>query len=86
MVYAEADRVRKEYDESSSKLKKIQSRVSSLEKKLKQDFGLYDKNILSHYLRFTFFELVLSIFFLITGPEKEFYSFHGRCFESKQGK
>jgi protein kinase C substrate 80K-H len=22
----------------------------------------------------------------ITGPEKEFYSFHGRCFESKQGK
>ncbi|KAJ4873369.1 Glucosidase 2 subunit beta [Raphanus sativus] len=55
---SEADRVRKEYDESSSKLNKIQSRVSSLEKKLKQDFG----------------------------PEKEFYSFHGRCFESKQGK
>ncbi|KAL0886911.1 hypothetical protein Bca101_010894 [Brassica carinata] len=55
---SEGDRVRKEYDESSSKLKKIQSRVSSLEKKLKQDFG----------------------------PEKEFYSFHGRCFESKQGK
>ncbi|CAH8301415.1 unnamed protein product [Eruca vesicaria subsp. sativa] len=55
---SEADRVRKEYDESNSKLKKIQSRVSSLERKLKQDFG----------------------------PEKEFYSFHGRCFESKQGK
>ncbi|CAH8279863.1 unnamed protein product [Arabidopsis lyrata] len=55
---SEADRVRKEYDESSSKLHKIQSRISSLEKKLKQDFGL----------------------------EKEFYSFHGRCFESKQGK
>ncbi|CAH2069756.1 unnamed protein product [Thlaspi arvense] len=55
---SEADRVRKEYDESSSKLNKIQSRVSSLERKLKQDFG----------------------------PEKEFYSFHGRCFESKQGK
>ncbi|KAF8102699.1 hypothetical protein N665_0197s0059 [Sinapis alba] len=55
---SEADRVRKEYDESSSKLKKLQSRVSSLEKKLKQDFG----------------------------SEKEFYSFHGRCFESKQGK
>ncbi|KFK27191.1 hypothetical protein AALP_AA8G347700 [Arabis alpina] len=55
---SEADRVRKEYDESSSKLNKIQSRISSLEKKLKQDFG----------------------------PEKEFYSFHGRCFESKQGK
>ena len=42
-ICAEADRVRKEYDESSSKLNKIQSRVSSLEKKLKQDFGLYDK-------------------------------------------
>ncbi|KAG7538149.1 Glucosidase II beta subunit N-terminal [Arabidopsis suecica] len=55
---SEADRVRKEYDESSSKLHKIQSRISSLEKKLKQDFG----------------------------PEKEFYSFHGRCFDSKQGK
>ncbi|KAF3507913.1 hypothetical protein F2Q69_00001159 [Brassica cretica] len=55
---SEADRVGKEYDESSSKLNKIQSRVSSLEKKLKQDFG----------------------------PGKEFYSFHGRCFESKQGK
>ncbi|ESQ42795.1 hypothetical protein EUTSA_v10012928mg [Eutrema salsugineum] len=55
---SEADRVRKEYDESSSKLNKIQSRVSSLEKKLKRDFG----------------------------PEKEFYSFHGRCFENKQGK
>ncbi|KAL1195223.1 Glucosidase 2 subunit beta [Cardamine amara subsp. amara] len=55
---SEADRVRKEYDESSSKLNKIQSRISSLEKKQKQDFG----------------------------PEKEFYSFHGRCFESKQGK
>ncbi|KAG7606288.1 Glucosidase 2 subunit beta [Arabidopsis thaliana] len=55
---SEANRVRKEYDESSSKLNKIQSRISSLEKKLKQDFG----------------------------PEKEFYSFHGRCFESKQGK
>ncbi|XP_010451052.1 PREDICTED: glucosidase 2 subunit beta-like isoform X1 [Camelina sativa] len=55
---SEADRVRKEYDESNSKLNKIQSRISSLEKKLKQDFG----------------------------PEKEFYSFHGRCFESKQGK
>ncbi|CAA7062586.1 unnamed protein product [Microthlaspi erraticum] len=55
---SEADRVRKEYEESNSKLNKIQSRVSSLEKKLKQDFG----------------------------PEKEFYSFHGHCFESKQGK
>ncbi|CAN8252999.1 unnamed protein product [Cochlearia groenlandica] len=55
---SEADRVRKEYDESSSKLNKIQSRISGLEKKLKQDFG----------------------------PEKEFYSFHGHCFESKQGK
>ncbi|XP_010536811.1 PREDICTED: glucosidase 2 subunit beta-like [Tarenaya hassleriana] len=55
---SEADRIRKEYDESSSKLSKMQSRISSLEKKLKKDFG----------------------------PEKEFYSFYGRCFESKQGK
>lgn len=36
---SEAARVRKEYDESSSKLSKIQSRISSLTKKLNQDFG-----------------------------------------------
>ncbi|PIN02914.1 Protein kinase C substrate, 80 KD protein, heavy chain [Handroanthus impetiginosus] len=55
---SEAAHVRKEYDESSAKLSKIQSRISSLKKKLKQDFG----------------------------PEKEFYSFYGQCFESKQNK
>ncbi|XP_009587510.1 glucosidase 2 subunit beta-like isoform X1 [Nicotiana tomentosiformis] len=55
---SDADQIRKEYDESSSKLTKIQSRISSLTEKLKQDFG----------------------------PEKEFYSFHGQCFESKENK
>ncbi|KAH6823714.1 calmodulin-binding protein [Perilla frutescens var. hirtella] len=55
---SEAAQVRKEYDESSGKLSKIQSRISSLTQKLKQDFG----------------------------PEKEFYSFYGQCFESKQNK
>ncbi|XP_010032841.2 LOW QUALITY PROTEIN: glucosidase 2 subunit beta [Eucalyptus grandis] len=53
-----AAHVRKEYDELSTKLSKIQSRISSLSQKLKQDFG----------------------------PEKEFYSYYGRCFESKQNK
>lgn len=55
---SEAAHVRKEYDESSAKLSKIESRISSLSQKLKQDFG----------------------------PEKEFYSFYGRCFEGKQNK
>ncbi|CAI9768670.1 unnamed protein product [Fraxinus pennsylvanica] len=55
---SDAARVRKEYDESSSKLSKIQSRISSLTQKLKYDFGM----------------------------EKEFYPFHGQCFESKQNK
>ncbi|XP_057781151.1 LOW QUALITY PROTEIN: glucosidase 2 subunit beta [Salvia miltiorrhiza] len=55
---SEAAQVRKEYDESSSKLSKIQSRISNLKQKLKQDFG----------------------------PEKEFFSFYGQCFESKQNK
>ncbi|KAK9700070.1 hypothetical protein RND81_08G215400 [Saponaria officinalis] len=50
--------VRKEYDESSAKLSKIQSRISTLSEKLKLD----------------------------AGPEKEFYSFYDRCFESKQNK
>ncbi|KAI5596396.1 hypothetical protein POPTR_003G223000v4 [Populus trichocarpa] len=36
---SEAARVRKEYDESSAKLSKIQSRISSLTKKLKHDYG-----------------------------------------------
>ncbi|RYR13688.1 hypothetical protein Ahy_B04g070545 isoform D [Arachis hypogaea] len=35
----DAARVRKEYDELSSKLSKLQSRVSSLTQKLKHDFG-----------------------------------------------
>lgn len=55
---SEAAHVRKEYDESSAKLSKIQSRISSLSQKLKHDFG----------------------------PEKEFYSFYGQCFETKQNK
>ncbi|KAG9458529.1 hypothetical protein H6P81_003037 [Aristolochia fimbriata] len=55
---SEAEKVRKEYDDSSSKLSQIQSRISSLTKKLSHDFG----------------------------PEKEFYSFYNRCFESKQNK
>ncbi|KAI8526434.1 hypothetical protein RHMOL_Rhmol13G0307300 [Rhododendron molle] len=45
---SEAAQVRKEYDESSSKLSKIQSRISSLTKKLDQDFGP-DKEFYSFY-------------------------------------
>lgn len=41
----DAARVRKEYDESSDKLSKIQSRISSLTQKLKHDFGLYKMNL-----------------------------------------
>ena len=37
--FTEAARVRKEYDESSAKLSKLQSRISSLKQKLKHDFG-----------------------------------------------
>ncbi|KAM7279745.1 hypothetical protein ACFE04_006879 [Oxalis oulophora] len=55
---SEAAHIRKEYDESSAKLSKISSRISSLTQKLKRDFG----------------------------PEKEFYSLYGQCFESKQNK
>ncbi|CAA0825787.1 Glucosidase 2 subunit beta [Striga hermonthica] len=55
---SEAAHIRKEYDESSARLSKIQSRISSLKQKLKQDFG----------------------------PDKEFYSFYGQCFETKQNK
>ncbi|GAA0174068.1 protein-binding activity modulator [Lithospermum erythrorhizon] len=55
---SEAEHVRKEYDESSTKLSKMQSRISSLTKKLKQDFG----------------------------PDKQFHSFYGQCFEIKQNK
>lgn len=37
--FLEASRVRKEYDDASSKLSKIQSRISTLTDKLKHDFG-----------------------------------------------
>lgn len=50
MNISDAAQVRKEYDESSGKLSKIQSRISSLSGKLKHDFGpekefysLYDR-------------------------------------------
>ncbi|KAM7486439.1 hypothetical protein LguiA_002448 [Lonicera macranthoides] len=55
---SEADHIRKEYEESTARLSKMQSRISSLTEKLKKDFG----------------------------PEKEFYSYYGRCLESKQNK
>ncbi|XP_020597689.1 glucosidase 2 subunit beta isoform X2 [Phalaenopsis equestris] len=55
---SDATHIRKEYDDASSKLSKVQSRISSLTEKLKHDFG----------------------------KEKEFYSFHDQCFESKQNK
>ncbi|KAL9265665.1 Glucosidase 2 subunit beta-like protein [Drosera capensis] len=47
---SDAARVRKEYAESSAKLSKLQSRISSLSKKLKQDFGP-DKEFYSFYDR-----------------------------------
>lgn len=36
----DADSIRKEYDEASAKLTKIESKLSSLKQKLKQDFGI----------------------------------------------
>ncbi|XP_002523398.2 glucosidase 2 subunit beta [Ricinus communis] len=45
---SEAANVRKEYEESSAKLTKIQSRISSLTQKLKQDFGI-EKEFFSFY-------------------------------------
>lgn len=45
---SEASRVRKEYDDASSKLSKIQSRISTLTEKLKHDFGK-DKEFYSFY-------------------------------------
>ncbi|WVZ71592.1 hypothetical protein U9M48_020162 [Paspalum notatum var. saurae] len=45
---SEASRVRKEYDDASSKLSKIQSRISTLSEKLKLDFGK-DKEFYSFY-------------------------------------
>ncbi|XP_038988851.1 glucosidase 2 subunit beta-like isoform X2 [Phoenix dactylifera] len=47
---SEADTVRKKYEDSSSKLSKIQSRISSLSEKLKHDFGK-DKEFYSFYDR-----------------------------------
>ncbi|CAI9090321.1 OLC1v1025071C1 [Oldenlandia corymbosa var. corymbosa] len=43
---SEAARVRKEYDESSAKLSKLQSKISSLSQKLKQDFGRTRERVL----------------------------------------
>ncbi|KAF4359574.1 hypothetical protein F8388_003577 [Cannabis sativa] len=45
---SDAARIRKEYDESSNKLSKIQSRISSLTQKLKHDFGV-EKEFYSFY-------------------------------------
>jgi len=45
---SEASRVRKEYDDASSKLSKMQSKVSTLTEKLKHDFGK-DKEFYSFY-------------------------------------
>lgn len=42
LFFVEGARIRKEYDESSSRLSKIQSRISSLTEKLKHDIGKYD--------------------------------------------
>ncbi|CAN1128379.1 Glucosidase 2 subunit beta [Linum perenne] len=45
---SDAANVRKQYDETSSKLTKIQSRISSLTKKLKHDFGTEKEFYLLH--------------------------------------
>ncbi|KAJ6798531.1 glucosidase 2 subunit beta [Iris pallida] len=47
---SEAERIRKEYADSKSKLSKIQSRISSLTEKLKHDFGK-EKEFYSFYDR-----------------------------------
>ncbi|KAJ4959441.1 hypothetical protein NE237_026552 [Protea cynaroides] len=47
---SEAARIRKEYEESSSKLSKLESRISKLSEKLKHDFGP-DKEFYSFYDR-----------------------------------
>lgn len=89
---SEADRVRQEYESSNAKLSKIQSTISTLSEKLKHDFGKL-KSLLffcgavlacSSYSFLSAYELksVLNI----AGAEKEFYSFYGRCFESKENK
>lgn len=91
-TYVEADHIRKEYEESNARLSKMQSRISSLTEKLKKDFGkLIRKRIPAFILLFIFsYGKVLLAYaklkFIIIGPEKEFYSFYGRCLESKQNK
>ncbi|KAL6009631.1 hypothetical protein ACLOJK_000059 [Asimina triloba] len=69
--FTEAAQIRKEYDDSSKKLSKIQSRISSLTEKLKHDYGLLSPTDLLNFL---------------LGLEKEFYSFYDHCFENKQNK
>jgi protein kinase C substrate 80K-H len=39
LASSDAARIRKEYDESSTKLSKIESKISSLTQKQKLDFG-----------------------------------------------
>lgn len=83
--------MRKEYDESSGKLSKIQSRISSLKQKLKQDFGI-PKTWRKPFLIVILFTLACTrirfqyLQIITAGPEKEFYSFYGQCFESKENK
>jgi hypothetical protein len=48
-IFLEASRVRKEYDDASSKLSKIQSKISTLTEKLKHDFGECHLNF-AHYV------------------------------------
>ncbi|CAL9179680.1 unnamed protein product [Musa hybrid cultivar] len=48
---SEASRVKKEYGDASSKLSKIQSRISGLSEKLKHDFGKHEKDFYSFYDR-----------------------------------
>lgn len=53
IAFVDADQVRKEYDESSTKLSDIQEKISSLTEKLKQDFGKMLKELaLSGYFVF----------------------------------
>ncbi|KAI5600080.1 hypothetical protein BDE02_01G001800 [Populus trichocarpa] len=68
---SEAARVRKEYDESSAKLSKIQSRISRLTQKLEHDFGtekefysFYDRCFESKQNKFTTLLLLVYIPFL----------------------
>lgn len=86
--FIEAARVRKEYDESSAKLSKIESRISKLSDKLQYDFGEYDTVVF--FLSTRNFPVDWSLINEpdddVAGQDKEFYSFYGRCFESKQNK